>query len=514
MTLSSVSDGARRSKALRELADAVPGARVVGDPYVRVRDIGFDSRAVSPGSLFVALRGGDFDGHDHVAGAVKNGATALLVEDEVASDIPQIIAPASSRAALSALAAEFYDHPSLELSVIGITGTDGKTTTSAMLETILSAAGNTVGVIGTIGVRIGDGRSYDMGHQTTPESVYMQKYLREMVDAGTGYAVVEATSHGLATHRLDDVRFVAGGITNITHEHLELHGTVDNYRRAKARLLEAVGKVAGVVVLNNSDPGAMSVQSYAAGATVLRYSASDDDVELKALDIRAGASGTIFDAVVGDNTCEVLLPMPGKFNVANALCAIGLAGACGVGLSDAAKSLTSASPVSGRMQPIDAGQDFTVIVDYAHTPESLTTVLTMLRQQTPDNRLIVVTGSAGERDTAKRPLQGAACARIADITIVTSEDPRREDPATIIEEIIVGAEASGAVRGESVLGITDRRDAIRSAFDLAGAGDCVLLAGKGHETSIIWGHEHVPWDEAAVAGELLRDRIGSSWSVP
>ncbi len=198
--------------------------------------------------------------------------------------------------------------------------------------------------------------------------------------------------------------------------------------------------------------------------------------------------------------------MPGQFNVANALCALGLATGCGIDLQGAAAALSDAKPVSGRMQPIDIGQPYRVIVDYAHTPESLRTILSLLRRQYPDGRLIVVTGSAGERDVEKRPLQGRACAELADVTIVTSEDPRNEDPEAINEQIVAGAVDRGAVRDESVLAITDRREAIRRAFEIAQPGDCVLLAGKGHETSIIWGFEHVPWNEAAVAEELLRER--------
>lgn len=496
-----------RSKTLAELAASIPDSHIRGDPETQIMDIQYDSRTVAVGSLFVALQGNDFDGHDFVANAVENGASAILVEEQSTVDVPQIIVSESSRAALAKIACEFYDHPSHELTVIGITGTDGKTTTASMLESILTGTGRQTGVIGTIGVRIGNGTIHELGHQTTPESIHVQRFLREMAEAGTEYAVVEATSHGLVTHRLDGVRFLAGGVTNITHDHLELHGTIENYRRAKATLLERVSEIHGVVVINNDDVGAMSVQRYAGNASVLRYSASGADAELMATNVEHVGTGVSFDVVISNNTCHVALSMPGEFNVANALCALGLAVACGIDLRDAAHALSAAAPIPGRMQPIDVGQKFSVIVDYAHTPESLTTILTLLREQHPDTRLIVVTGSAGERDTKKRPLQGAACARIADLTIITSEDPRNEDPDAIIEKIVMGAENAGAVRGESVLSMTDRRDAIRRAFELAQPGDYVLLAGKGHESSIIWGFEHVPWNEAAIAEELLREML-------
>jgi UDP-N-acetylmuramoyl-L-alanyl-D-glutamate--2,6-diaminopimelate ligase len=488
---------------LAGLAAAIDNATVVGDTTTAVSDIGYDSRSLGEGSLFVALRGGDFDGHRFVNAAIANGAVAVMVEERMPVQVPQIVVAGSSRAALAQVASEFYGHPSRELSVIGITGTDGKTTTSAMLEGILAGTGHQVGAIGTVGIRIGDGTTLDLGHQTTPESVHVQRYLRQMVDSGTRYAVLEATSHGLATHRLDGVRFVAGGVTNITHEHLEFHKTIENYRRAKAILLERVGDRPGVVVINNDDEGARSVRPYATGASVMTYSATGGVADLRAERIDHRGSGVSFDVVVGDATARVDLPMPGQFNVANALCALGLAMGCDIGLRDAATALSNAQPVTGRMQPIDVGQPFRVIVDYAHTPESIRTILSLLRHQYPDGRLIVVTGSAGERDVEKRPLQGRACGELADVTIVTSEDPRNEDPEAINEQIVAGAVDVGAVRGTGVLAITDRREAIQRAFEIAAPGDCVLLAGKGHEASIIWGYEHVPWNEAAVAEALL-----------
>ncbi len=498
-----------RTIPLHRLAAAVPGARLIGDAGTPITNVVYNSREVTRGTLFAALVGGDRDGHDYAGSAIESGAAAILVEYEMPVAVPQIVAPDSSRAALAQVARAFYGDPSRELEVIGITGTDGKTTTAAMLEGILNGTGRQTGAIGTVGIRIGNGVAHDLGHQTTPESSHVQRYLREMVDAGSRYAVLEATSHGLATHRLDGVRFAVGGVTNITHEHLEFHKTIENYRRAKAMLLERVAAEAGgVVVLNHDDPGAMSVQPFAGTATVRTYSSTGNDADLRAMNVDLSGPGVSFNVVASNNTVHVELPMPGAFNVANALCAIGLALGVGVPLEDAAQALNAAKPVPGRMQPIDAGQPFRVIVDYAHTPESMRTILTLLRGQFPAGRLIVVTGSAGKRDVEKRPMQGAVCAEIADVTIVTSEDPRTEDPEAINEQIVAGAVSAGAERGETVLAITDRREAIQRAFEVAEPGDCVLLAGKGHETSIIWGDEHVPWDEAAVADELLREMFG------
>ncbi len=496
-----------RTVTLGSLAGALPDAQLIGDPATVLTDITYDSRFVRPGALFAALVGGDADGHHFARRAVEAGASALLVERKQDVDIPQIVVSGSSRAALAQVSCEFYEHPSHELTVIGITGTDGKTTTSAMLEGILQGTGRQVGAIGTVGVRIGNGDSYDLGHQTTPESNHVQRYLREMADAGTRVVVIEATSHGLATHRLDGVRFAMAGVTNITHEHLEYHKTIGNYRRAKAKLLERVALQRGVVVLNNDDEGARSIVDYAVGADCRAYSATGGNAHFVANNVKIAGNGSAFDVVASNNTTRMRLPVPGRFNIANALCALGLAEACGLPMIDAIRALERAKPVAGRMQPVDVGQPFRVIVDYAHTPESVRTILKLLRSQYTEGKLIVVTGSAGERDVAKRPLQGATCAQVADITVVTSEDPRHEDPDLITEQIVEGAVEAGAVRGETVLAITDRREALAAAFDMARPGDCVLLAGKGHETSIIWGEEHRPWNEVDVAEELLRERF-------
>jgi len=318
--------------------------------------------------------------------------------------------------------------------------------------------------------------------------------------------VLEATSHGLATHRLDHVRIRIGAVTNITHEHLDFHGSVAGYRRAKAVLLERVGAEAGVAIINADDPGAQAISAFAGGATIMRYSMTGNDAELRALRIRVDAAGSRFDLDAGPNGQEmVYLPMIGEFNVANAICAAGIAIAVGVDLPVVANALTTAPAVPGRMARIQAGQPFSVVVDYAHTPDALEKVLRLLRGLHPSGRLIVVFGSAGERDVEKRPRQGATAARLADVSVLTSEDPRFEDADAIIAQIAKGATAAGAEMEKTLFCRTDRRDAVRLAIDFARPGDCVLLAGKGHEQSIIWGSEKQPWDEAGVARELLRE---------
>jgi UDP-N-acetylmuramoyl-L-alanyl-D-glutamate--2,6-diaminopimelate ligase len=307
-------------------------------------------------------------------------------------------------------------------------------------------------------------------------------------------------------HRLDAVRFRIGAVTNITHEHLDFHGTVEGYRRAKAILVERVGEAGGTIVINADDLGAMAIEPFAAGAALVRYSTQRANADLRAVDVQPGAAGTRFRLATRDHgAAEVDLPLIGAFNVSNALCAAGVALAAGLDLPAIASALSSAPTIPGRMARVDMGQPFAVVVDYAHTPDSLQKVLTLLRGLHPAGRLIAVFGSAGERDREKRPLQGAVSARLADITVVTSEDPRNEDAEAIIAQIAAGAEAEGAEPGERLFQVTDRREALRIAFALARPGDCVLLAGKGHEGSIIWGREKRPWNEAGVARELLAE---------
>jgi UDP-N-acetylmuramoyl-L-alanyl-D-glutamate--2,6-diaminopimelate ligase len=498
-----------RASTVRALAEALPGARVLGSDAAIVSGVVYDSRLVEPGDLFAALRGSDFDGHQFVPDAEQRGAAAILVESPASTALPQIQVE-DSRAAFAAVAAEYYDHPSLQLGVIGITGTDGKTTTAYLVDHILRSAGATTGMVGTVATRIGNREELHSSRQTTPESSDIQQYLRQMVDASAAWAVLEATSHGLAMHRLDHVRFDIAAVTNITREHLDFHSTVENYRRAKATLLQRVGEGSGIAVVNADDAGSRAIEHFANGATIIRYSAAGRDADVRALDIHA--TGTVSEFVVDAGVRgrgECMLPLIGEFNVANALCATGVALAAGVDFDEITAALATAPAVPGRMARVEAGQPFSVVVDYAHTPSAIEKVLSLLRGLHPSAKLIAVFGSAGERDVEKRPLQGAVAARLADVTIVTSEDPRCEDPNAIIAQIAAGAEAAGAEAGKTLFCRTDRRDAIRLAIELASPGDCVLLAGKGHEASIIWGREKLPWDEAAVARELIvNERIG------
>lgn len=502
MTASGFTRPAATPRVIGSLLDRIGQHRLVGDPTTIITEITFDSRDVRPGNLFVALRGGDADGHAHIGAAIGGGASAVLLDRDQDLPVPRVVVP-DARAALSPLAAEFFGHPSRALTVVGITGTDGKTTTAHLVDGLLRDLGFSTGLIGTVAVRIGDDLDLHASRQTTPESVETQRYLWRMVRAGVGVATVEATSHGLALHRLDDVAFTVGAVTNVTSEHLDHHGTVAAYRAAKARLFDRVGATGGHAVINLDDEGARAMRPAAAGARTITYARTDPGADLRAVAIEMTASGSTLDIVFHDQHAPARLPLVGGFNIDNALCAVGTCLALGHPLAQIAASLERAEPVPGRLARVDLGQPFDVIVDYAHTPESLAKILGLLRGLNPAGRLITVFGSAGERDVTKRPVQGAISARLADITVVTSEDPRHEDPDAIIRQIAAGAEAAGAIAGESMFSITDRMGAVVFAIGLARPGDTVLLAGKGHEGSIIVGTTKHPWDERGAAEAAL-----------
>lgn len=497
--------GDDRRSSVAFLASSLPAARVIGDGAREVTGLVYDSRSVGPGDLFAALPGAYVDGHEFADRAVDRGAAALLVEREVAEAATQIVVP-DSRAALATIASAFYRAPSREVGTIGITGTDGKTTTSYLVDAILRSSGCQTGLVGTIAIRLGDEEDVHTARQTTPESADIQRLLRQMADRHIPWAIIEATSHGLAMHRLDGTRFRIAAVTNITREHLDFHGTVERYRRAKGILFERAAAAGGVAVINADDEGALAMRDFARGSDILTYSAAGAPADVQASDVVSDGAGSCFVLRLAQGgEVPVSLPLIGAFNVANALCAAGVAVAAGIDLDTIAAGLAAAPPVPGRMALVRQGQPFAVVVDYAHTPEAMEKVLPLLRQLYPAGRLIVVFGSAGERDVEKRSRQGAVAARLADVSIVTSEDPRFEEADEIIAQIADGAIAAGSREGTDLFRFTMRDEAIRFALTRAWPQDCVLLAGKGHETSIIWGAEKRPWNESAVAASLLAE---------
>ena len=457
------------------LVEALRGARVAGQLPPAVEAIVSDSRAVRPGALFVALRGERVDGHLFVADAVARGASVVMLETPAALDVPQIVV-ADTRRAVSRLADAFYDHPSHALTVIGVTGTNGKTTTTHLVRDVLEAAGIACGLIGTLGGELHD-RRWPLTN-TTPLAVELHELLAAQHDAGARAVAMEVSSHALALERVADVRFAVAALTNITRDHLDFHGTFDRYVAAKRHLFD----FAPQAVLNVDDPSGASfaAQLGAAGAPCITY-AIDAPATLRATGVQLDGEGSTFQV---DGT-RVTVALPGRFNVRNALAAFGIGRALGIDDATIVRGLAATRAVPGRMERIGAfGID--AIVDYAHTPDALENVLLAARETTK-RELIVVFGCGGNRDAGKRSQMGAIAARIADRVIVTSDNPRNEDPMSIARAI-----ANGFDRTAIEL---DRRAAIRRAIGEAEAGDTIVIAGKGHEAYQLIGDETRPFDD-------------------
>ena len=496
-------------RPLRALLAGLDVPRVIGDADTPVSDVAYDSRLVTPGTLFVALRGGYADGHRFITNAAARGAVAVLVE-EVTILPPgiavQIVVP-DTRAALAVVAANWYEHPAHDLTVIGVTGTNGKTTTTTMVTDVLDAAGLRSALLGTVEMKLGPDRWPNPNHQTTPESLYVQRFLRQAARAGCTHAVLEATSHGLAMHRLDALPVDVAVFTNLSHEHLEFHKTFEAYRAAKRILFERLGAAPERgrqrwAVVNAHDPNAEVFLTAAPGAIALPYGI-DTETPIAAQNVMDLPEHTAFTLQTPKGTATVRLATLGAYNVLNALAAAAVGHTQGIDAETIAAGLGAFRDVTGHLERIEMGQPFAVIVDFAHTPVACDALFGLLRRTT-QGRLAVVFGSAGERDAAKRPMQGEIAARYADFAVFTNEDPRFEDAEEILREIAAGAERRGWQEGAQFRCIADRTTAIREAIAWAAPGDTVALVGKGHENSIIIGAEALPWDEARVARNALR----------
>jgi UDP-N-acetylmuramoyl-L-alanyl-D-glutamate--2,6-diaminopimelate ligase len=483
-------------------SNAASAGASIGTP-LEISAIESDSRSVTPGTLFVAITGRRTDGHRFCREAVERGAVALVVErvpdPAVDPSIPLVMVP-DSRLALSALAAAFHGHPSADLCVAGITGTDGKTTTATLLWHAWRAAGIAAASITTVDRRTLDGVSANGSRQTTPEAPELQAELARIRASGCTHVALETSSHGLEMHRADDVEFRAAVFTRITTEHLEVHGSREGYLAAKARLLERVSsRPDGIAVLDAGDPFAFPRLAAIPVATRLTYTDEPQiRADVSAQDVATSATGVRFTALTPWGTAPVALRLAGRFNVRNALASMAAACVTGGDLEHTVRGLEAAEAVTGRMERIELGQPFAVVVDYAHTADALETVLHELRPTTA-GRLWAVFGSAGERDLEKRPAMGSVAARNADISIITDEDPRHEDRDAILDQIAAGAIAAGGRRGDTVLVIPDREEAIAFAVAHAAPGDTVLLAGKGHEKTLETAAGELPWNERAVA---------------
>ena len=494
------------------------GAAAIG--RIAVRGVTEDTRRLRPGAVFVAIAGLHVDGHDLLGEAALGRAAVALVERAVPdSPLPQVVVP-STRAALAEAASWWYGDPSRELGIVGITGTDGKTTTSYLAVAALEATGLSTGLIGTVETKIGGLREAHAEHLTTPGAPDLQLALRAMANGGNRAAVLETTSHGLATDRVRAVAYDAAILTNLSHEHIEFHGSWEAYRDAKLSLFERLATTAAnpakaapaliwprTAVVNADDPtaGAFVGVAQEAGAAIVTYGAdANADVRLTRVEEDGRRLRVAYSSRRGgDATLE--LRLAGRFNAYNALAVVALGEGLGLDAARIRDGLASVERVPGRMETLDAGQPFGVIVDFAHTPASLQAVLDVLAPVAAarGGGLIAVFGSAGERDTEKRPMMGRIAGERAKLVVVTDEDPRNEDREAILEQIAAGAEDAGRRRDRDLLLIADRPAAIAAAFERARPGDVVLLAGKGHEASIIGPGGPVAYDERQTAEAAL-----------
>jgi UDP-N-acetylmuramoyl-L-alanyl-D-glutamate--2,6-diaminopimelate ligase len=482
---------------------------------ISVAGVTLDSRAVVPGTLFAAIPGARHDGRDFAPQAVAAGAPAIIAEQAVGGiGVPQLLV-ADARAAVALAAAWVNDFPSRSLGVVGVTGTDGKTSTAYLLRSVLEASGHPTGLVSTVSV-IAGGQVIGGSRATTPEAPELQAELAAMRDAGDGWAVVESTSHGLAQRRVGEVAYDVAVLTNVTHEHLEFHRTYEAYKAAKRSLFERLavseanpdkgfGKWA-IVNLDDAVAADFARAAEQAGARVIGYG-SDGAAEVRATRVAESADGLIVGIHTPRWQADVRLQLAGRFNAANALAVVAVGEALALEPEAVRGGLEALAGVPGRMERVDAGQPFTVIVDYAHTPEALTRVLDNLAPlaATTGGGLVCVFGSAGERDTLKRPMMGRVAGERCRLVVVTDEDPRGEDRLAILEEIAAGAREMGKHDGHDLRLEPDRRAAIRLAFENARPGDVVVLCGKGHEATIEMADGPVPWDEAAVVREELAE---------
>lgn len=475
---------------------------------IEITSLAYDSRQVAAGGLFLAVPGDHTDGRRFLADAARRGALAALGPHYEGEELPlPYIEVAEMRAALADLACAFYGKPAQQLCTIGVTGTDGKTTTSNLISTILDAAGKRNGLMTTANFKVSGQEWENSTRQSTLEAPDIQQFLRRLLDEGVTHAVIESTSHGLELQRVRGCAFDIGVVTNITHEHLDFHKTIENYRRAKARLFEMLDPerdkglgVTPTAILNQDDVSYEILKPYCR-VPILSYGI-DTPAQVRAVDLQLDAGQTRFRAILPDGEVEIVTRLVGRFNVSNCLAALAATYSLGIAPDMIAEALAKVQGVTGRMERIDEGQPFTVIVDYAHTPDSLEKVLNILRPLT-SGKLMAVFGSAGERDRQKRPIMGRIAAQLTDFFVITDEDPREEDRWQILREIAEGAQSVGKREGKNFLCIADRREAIATAFARAGSGDTILLAGKGHEQSIILGTTKMPWDDRRVARELL-----------
>ncbi len=486
---------------LRELLSPLANYQSAGDLDIEITGLSTDSRKVKPGHLFIALRGFQVDGHQFIHQAGANGAAAYLVEEE--KGVPQTCVRVSdTKRALALLADHFYGHPTSQLKLIGVTGTNGKTTVTHLVEQILNDARHPAGIIGTIQMRMGE--YTEEVKNTTPDALELQRMFSVMLEKGATHACIEVSSHALEMGRVWGCDFTTAVFTNLTQDHLDYHHTMENYRHAKSLLFSQLGntyngKRKKFAILNQDDPASAHYQKMTA-AQVITYGI-ENDADFRASDIKIEAAGTSFTLQAFNEQLTIHMKMIGKFSVYNVLAA---AAACfmeGVPLQSIKESVEKMSGVPGRFEPVDGGQDFAVIVDYAHTPDSLENVLATAKEFTT-GKLYCLIGCGGDRDRTKRPIMARIAREYSDYAVFTSDNPRTEDPQSILDDMVRELEGE-----EDFACIIDRKQAIERCISLAQKGDCVVIAGKGHETYQIIQNQVLDFDDREVAAFAIRNRI-------
>ncbi len=495
---------------LCELLADVPFAKVTGNDAVEIAGIAIDSRLVKPGEVFVALVGSDSDGHRYIGEALERGAVAVVAQGEVAAKPPVLVSVPSSRAALARMASAWYGNPGRKLTVLGITGTDGKTTSGTLAHAIFQAAGKRAGLLTTVAVFFGDERLEPGLHTTTPDPLDFHAYLARMVEAHMEYAILETTSHGLEQHRTLGAEYDVAAVTNITREHLDYHGTFEAYREAKGSLFRDLAGnrrkpgVTKTAVLNRDDSSYDYLRQFAADWVISYGIGGEATLVGEAVEEHIG--GVSMNMRYAGQTWQVSGNLPGRYNAYNMMCAAGLALSQGLQPAQIAEGIASVKGIIGRLEAIDEGQDFQAYVDFAHTSNSLRNMLLQVRKMTP-GKVIVTFGCAGLRDREKRPVMGQIAAELADRVVITSEDPRTEDMGAIMAEVARGAELGGGIEGETYWCIADRATAIEFAVALAEVGDLVVTTGKGHEQSMCIGSIEYPWSDHEALRQALRARV-------
>ena len=513
------------SHPLSALLALLPDVIVHGAADPQITAVVYDSRNVTLGTLFVATPGSHVDGHRFIPQAIAGGAAAVLYDDAaaLAAVLPSLpdgvvfVQVAHARAALAPLSAAWWGYPAQRLRVVGVTGTKGKTTTATLCAHVLDRDGHRSGMVSTANFKVGPTWSDNGTRQTTPEAPEIQRLLHEIAKAGCDHAVIEASSHGLAPawNRVGSCAFDVAVFTNVTHEHLDYHGSVEQYRADKARLFALLhaplpgpalaDKQRKFAIVNLDDPHAALFLAAAGDAEAITYGIEHPAAQVRAVDIALSSEGAAFTAVTPWGNIAITLHLPGRFNVLNALAALAVGLSAGIAPTECAAALAGVGGVTGRMERVAQGQPFAVIVDYAHNPDSFEQVMRLMRPLT-NGQLICVFGSAGERDVAKRAIQGEIAGQFCDLVVITDEDPRDEDPNVILEQIAVGVRTSSKTEGHGYLKIADRAHAIRAAFAQAQPGDIVLLLGKGHETSIVYERgRKQPWLERTEAERALQE---------